>query len=133
MSIPNLFNKIKSSIGIDNIQIMYCLVIIGVAICSFLLGRVSCNFIKEDNFNINKEKGVISDISNADNVMSNSTTSDISTDKREEKRYVASKNGKMYYSIGCGGAKRIKPENEIWFSSKTEAESSGYKESTSCK
>jgi len=47
--------------------------------------------------------------------------------------YVGSKTGKIYHLPWCSGAKRIKEENKIWFSSKTEAEQSGYAPAGNCK
>jgi hypothetical protein len=46
---------------------------------------------------------------------------------------VASKNGTKYYPLDCGGAKRIKEENKIWFANKEEAEKFGYSLSLTCK
>lgn len=45
---------------------------------------------------------------------------------------VASKNGARYYTPGCAGIKRIKPENLISFSSTAEAESAGYTKAKNC-
>lgn len=46
--------------------------------------------------------------------------------------YVGSINGTKYYPIGCSGANRIKPENQILFATQDEAEQSGYTQSTGC-
>ncbi len=46
--------------------------------------------------------------------------------------YVGSVNGTKYYPIGCSGASRIKPENQILFATMEEAEGSGYTQSTTC-
>lgn len=46
---------------------------------------------------------------------------------------VAAKTGKSYYSPSCGGAKRIKEENKVWFASSALAEAAGYTASKSCK
>ena len=48
-------------------------------------------------------------------------------------KYVASKNGKLYYPVNCKGANRIKPDNRVWFDTVTDAEKSGYTPSSSCK
>lgn len=41
--------------------------------------------------------------------------------------YVGSKNGTKYYaSPSCSGAKRIKPENYLWFTSAEDAQIQGY-------
>ena len=46
--------------------------------------------------------------------------------------YIASKNGTSYHLPTCPGAKQIKPENKIEFTSKEEAESRGYKPAANC-
>ena len=47
--------------------------------------------------------------------------------------YVASKSGKSYHLPWCAGAKQIKEENKIYFSSKAEAEAAGYAPAKNCK
>lgn len=41
-------------------------------------------------------------------------------------KYVGSKNGTKYYLPTCGSAKRIKPENYIWFNTVEDATLQGY-------
>lgn len=48
-------------------------------------------------------------------------------------QYVASKNGTKYYLPSCSGAKRIKEENKVYFSSKEEAEAQGLEPAKNCK
>lgn len=133
MSIHNLVDKIKSQLGIDNTTILYLCIIIGVGISSFGLGRLSVNdkIYKEDDIMGTETESLLSDQGGSVNKIQ--TIEETKGQQQREKRYVASKNGKMYYSIGCSGAKRIKPENEVWFSTKEEAEKSGYKLSLTCK
>ncbi len=127
MSINHFLNKIKGYLGVDNFHIVFSLIIIGVALSSFALGRISVEMNKDNedkevkNYTIknSEEKGIEGE--------------DFSTNDKEEKKYVASKNGKLYYSLNCSGASRIKEENQIWFSSKDEAEKTGYSFATSCK
>ncbi len=40
--------------------------------------------------------------------------------------YMGSKNGTKYYTPGCPGSKRIKPENYIWFQTAEDAIVQGY-------
>ena len=40
--------------------------------------------------------------------------------------FVASKNGAKYHWPWCSFAKKIKPENQVWFKSETEAQKAGY-------
>lgn len=46
---------------------------------------------------------------------------------------VASKSGTKYHFPWCSGAKTIKEENKIYFSSKEEAEKAGYTPAGNCK
>lgn len=46
--------------------------------------------------------------------------------------YMASKNGTKYYLPTCGSAKRIRPENVVWFQTKAEAEAAGYGPAANC-
>jgi len=39
---------------------------------------------------------------------------------------VASKNGTKYHWPWCSSAKKIKPENQVWFKSEAEAQTAGY-------
>ncbi len=47
--------------------------------------------------------------------------------------YIGSKNGTKYHLPWCPGAKQIKEENKIFFTSKSEAEDAGYTPSANCK
>lgn len=131
MSIHNFANKIKSKMGIDNITIFYLLIIIGVAIGSFGLGRISApEGVKEANNRPNSTKEGLVVANKSNTIVEGDLIPQLG---QKEKKYVASKNGKMYYTPNCGGASRIKSENEIWFSSKEDAEKSGYVLSSTCK
>ncbi|MCX6753992.1 MAG: hypothetical protein NTV03_02985 [Candidatus Nomurabacteria bacterium] len=126
MSINDFMNKIKGKIGIDSMTLVCFCIIVLVSLGSFGLGRLSVAKIdnvdqlnvKEEGINISKKEGDMTEAFSA---------------VPKEKLYVASKNGKLYYSLGCTGAKRIAPKNEVWFASSIDAEKSGYTLSTSCK
>lgn len=128
MSIHNLTNKIKSLLMTDPTRLIYPLIIIGVGICSFGLGRLSTygsSYLQDEGNIVIIEK---------DNLLQNDSEEIINTDEKDlEKKFVASKNGKMYYPKGCGAANRIKAENEVWFNTENEALKSGYQRSSSCK
>ena len=46
--------------------------------------------------------------------------------------YVASKNGSAYHLTTCPGAKQIKESNKVYFYTKEEAESAGYRPAGNC-
>jgi hypothetical protein len=123
MSINDFLNKIKDKMPIDNTMIMYLCIIVGVGVSSFCLGRISMDS------NINKNQ--TNDKTKIEGSIGNQK--DMTTEFSKKKMYIASKNGKMYYSLGCSGANRIKQENQIWFSTAMEAEKSGYAMSSTCK
>lgn len=133
MSINDFLNKIKGEMDIDRTTLLCLLVIILVGLGSFGLGRLSLegkqekDDIKLEYKNLPVVKG---EIGKSEESKINEIDNNIFT---KEKMYVASKNGKLYYSTTCSGAKRIKPENELWFSTSSEAEDSGFTLSKSCK
>ena len=46
--------------------------------------------------------------------------------------YVGSRNGTKYHLPDCSGAKRIKPENQVWFATKEQATAAGYTPAANC-
>lgn len=52
--------------------------------------------------------------------------SNTSTENKNGGAYMGSKNGTKYYTPGCPGASRIKPENYVWFQSAEDATLQGY-------
>jgi hypothetical protein len=129
MSIPNLFHKIKAYTGIDKQTALFLCIIIGVGMCSFGLGRLSV-----DNSIVQDEDIIIKTSQNSPIEGQNTLNGIDGLDNGEiaDRRYVASKNGKLYYSKNCSGASRIKIENQIWFSTKEDAEKSGFTLASSC-
>ena len=126
MIINNFFNKIKSNYNIDNITIIYVFVIIGVGLSSFFLGRLSVNNTQIRDTSIS--------IINTKESLSPTVNNNITNYKQtKEKRYLASKNGKLYYPVLCNGANRILEKNRVWFESQSEAEKLGYTLSSNCK
>jgi hypothetical protein len=130
MSINDFSNKIKGKLGIDSTTIMCLFVLILVAVSSFGLGRLSTyssnsSDTKPDNESIQVVKSEIGKSGEAEILSEDGV--------QEKKMYVASKNGKLYYSIGCSGAKRISEKNAIWFASANDAEKAGYSIASSCK
>lgn len=132
MSINDFMNKIKGQINIDRTNILLILILVLVGVSSFGLGRLSAlegsknDLSILDNKNVKSVKEEIGKSSLGENTLENNDV------LSNQKMYVASKNGKIYYSSSCTGASRIKPENQMWFSSKEEAEDSGYTLAKSC-
>ena len=127
MSIHDIGSKIKGRLGLDHIALINMVVIVLVGICAFGLGRISAQSPKIDESIAILDSQAVpykSPISSFIKEDTNSTT---------KGQYLASKNGKLYYNVGCSGANRIKEENKIWFNTKEEAESRGLTMSSTCK
>ena len=131
MSINDFLNKIKGKYTIDVTTLVCLCVIILVGVGSFGLGRLSVSSTQNNDKNIKIEGESVNSYTKEREEIIPSTIDTITNTK--ERMYVASKNGKMYYTLSCAGAKRIKPENEVWFATTTEAEKAGYKLSSTCK
>ena len=133
MSINDFTDKIKGKIGLDvNTLVCLCIMVL-VGFASFGLGRLSMlNNVDKSNFKLENESTslVKEEIGNSILVEKDNALDPYLTKKR---MYVASKNGKLYYSLGCSGAKRILTKNEIWFATSSEAEKAGFTLSASCK
>ncbi len=137
MSIHDISNKIKAIIPIDIDSILMCCLVIFVGISAFFLGRLSVqkNDLKIDNYNqsntignnITAQASSYSVYKKTTGNKSNSNISNLSNGI-----YVASKRGKLYYRVGCGGAKNIVEINKIYFNSSLEAERAGYSPAKKC-
>ncbi len=115
-----------------NDQLFYGLVVILVGITSFGLGRASLF----ETVQIEPVIQMIEPITltaNAVNSNSSSTVqNNISQTTNTQKPFLASKNGTRYYLSSCSGAKRIKSENIVYFSTREAAESAGYTKAINC-
>ena len=103
--------------------------VVAVSTTSFLLGRMSVD-----------ENAVPTDSVQAAGVSMNAGEGNSSQDLAlpvastpVEGGYVASKSGTKYHLPWCAGAKQIKEENKIWFTTKEEAEKAGYSPAANCK
>ncbi|MDP3785018.1 MAG: Ada metal-binding domain-containing protein [bacterium] len=99
-------------------EIILVITIVLVALIGFGLGRLSVS--KENKFPIRIQ----------DSIQEANVISSVKTPKAA--LLVGSKNSRVYHFPWCSGAQRIKEENKIYFSSKEEAEKTGYKPAANC-
>jgi len=126
-------NKIKGRIGIDSTTLVCLCIIILVGLSSFGLGRLSVlNISSEEDIKLENTNDYIVKEEIGKRVKVESSIDNVESNFKERK-YLASKNGKLYYTVSCSGASRIREENKVWFATSTEAEKAGYSLSTSCK
>lgn len=105
--------------------------IILIAIISFNLGKI--NALRQTPIKISEGANIYKTLPNfpAKNLGGQAATS---KPQPTDLRVVVSKNSssKKFHFSWCSGAKRIKPENQIWFNSAQEAESRGYSLAGNC-
>ncbi|MCA9361104.1 hypothetical protein KC845_00950 [Candidatus Kaiserbacteria bacterium] len=132
-SIQDKFNKFKALLVEDSLFYSGLILLIGAT--SFGLGRLSV----VDSSHI---VGPVVDIEQSAMVTVSPPTAKaevtdpinpVSSEPVSEKAYVGSKNGSKYHLLSCPGAKQIKEENKVYFSSIAEAESKGYTPAGNCK
>jgi hypothetical protein len=112
--------KLKSLI--QNDQIFFSLLVIFVGIISFGLGRLTVSATDQDI----KPKVTFSNTKVDDN------TENTDQPAQNKALYIGSKTGTKYHLSTCPGAKQIKSDNQITFTSKEEAEAAGYKPAANC-
>ena len=146
-SIQDSLRKIKDffkSLTAEDIYIV--LIIILVAIGSFGLGRFSRVEEGREKVSIHYPQvlpaqtglqgaGAASALNfyeNTSSYVSENTSDNIPEISSSENKFVGSKNSDKYHYPWCSGAKRIKEENKVWFSSREEAKAAGYVPAGNC-
>lgn len=125
----NKISQIKNWVKDNQADIILVIGIILIALISFGLGRLTAPKIV-------KEPVVIEEpVSNQSAAISSQLTATSSEEEinitsqatsSEKDIIVASKYGKKYHWPWCTWAKKIKPENQVWFKSEEEAKKAGY-------
>ena len=124
MSIQELYAKINHILQDENERLFSALLIILVAVASFGLGRLSVH---------TPQRAASAETRVENKNIEQTTKNEITTPADTYAgNYVASKNSDKYHLPWCGGAARIKPENQIWFTTKEEAEAAGYSPAGNC-
>lgn len=133
MSIKESLEKIKPFYPI--------LLIVTVSVVFFYLGRISA--IKGDGGGITIDYPRVSETATVINSTMNSTsTKSVASSTSPQTgtssltpsgAVIGSKSGKKYYFPWCGTVKRIKPENQVHFSSIEEAKKAGFVAGGNCK
>jgi hypothetical protein len=129
MSIEYFRQKINSIKNIlNNKDILIIIIILLTSFASFGLGRMSIIEDNKKSIYIESSASVVK--SHKDNDSIDNITKVKNTDAH---LYIASKSGTKYHFPWCSGAKRIKEDNKVWFSTKDEAEKAGYTPARNCK
>ncbi len=136
MSIQDIRNKIKGVHENSPNILPISAIIILVGFGSFILGRLSVNMSTDGN-HVSiidlKSNLPINSNPNSNSLPLLSSASDYKTSSNNPfGMYIASKNGKLYYTKECKAAQRLSEKTKISWSTKEEAESAGYTFAESC-
>lgn len=129
MSINHFLDKIKGKGAIDRKTVMFLCMLLGLGMAAFgYVEQLSAPSSGPDSEIVfTQTPGTTALV--APDTQTASSYSPVSS----AKNFVASKNGKLYYSATCSGANRILPKNQIWFQASDQAEKLGYTLAASCK
>ncbi len=133
MSIHNITEKIKSLRRGLHESTITVVVIVLVSLGSFFLGRFSNSKNIDENKVLSDNKIIDSktNVENSDEIIE--YTKKVPQVNKEEGKYLASKNGKMYYPVSCKSASRIKEKNRVYFINENDAKYLGYRKAENCK
>lgn len=123
--LPDYLKKVKSWIESNKSDIIASAFIFLAGMGGFGMGRLSVLWQDKTPLEIREpEQGSEAAVSSV-----------VSSNPRQagtQGKFVGSQSGAAYHFPWCPGAQRIKETNKIWFATKEEAESSGYKPAGNC-
>jgi len=138
-----MLSQFQNFVKDNQADIVLVISIILIALISFGLGRLTAPEIVKEPVTIEEplssQSAAISgqltsttteEILGQENIERQGNTEIASTSSNETSNekgiIVASKYGKKYHWPWCSWAKKIKPENQVWFKSEAEAQKAGY-------
>lgn len=134
--IAEYIQKIKGFVAEWQDKIVLIVGVILIALISFGLGMLYNREISKEPIIIEEpiqHRTVDSQEKKPNNAAENSAAdAQKQINEPQTEAVVASRNGTKYHLPSCPGAKQIKPENKITFSSPQEAEAAGYEPASNC-
>jgi hypothetical protein len=115
--------KIKQFLSYSKIDdVMWVLIIMFVALCSFSLGMIyeRRQYNEQNPITIQYSKEALDMWNNYQSI------------NQQHQNFFASKNGSIVYPMDCSAGNRVKEENRVYFSELEQAFEQGYRESDSC-
>lgn len=127
-------SQFKSWVKDNQADVVLVIGIILIALISFGLGRLtSPGLVKESVVEIEEPADSQPAAISSQFTATTTEKESLQTTDSQKGLIVASKNGKYYHWPWSSWAKRIKPENQIWFKNEGEAQVAGYKPASNFK
>lgn len=120
-NIPEILRSRKTK------EYILIITIVLLGVLSFGLGRLSAADSKPYPVTL------CEDVNKPEATLQNEASVVTALSPQETGQYVGSKNGTVYHLPWCSGAKRIREDNKVWFTTKAEAEAAGYRPAANCK
>lgn len=137
--IPEHTQKVKRWISDNKIDLLTAAIIFLIGMASFGLGRLSVSLPQKESIRLedpwSPDGTGVSAIPVAgafSEPMSSNSPNTVSPAALKNGSFVASKSGSTYYAVWCSGVSRIREENKVWFQTKEEAKSQGYRPAKNC-
>jgi len=129
--LSNIQEKIKYFVEDNKSDLLVAVAVFLVGLGGFGLGRLSAIWSEKKPITIiqNQEENTEALRPTLDR---QNIASVVSAIQNKHGKYIASKSGTAYHFPWCAGAQKIKEANKIWFNTKEEAESRGYKPAGNC-
>lgn len=140
-SMKNMLTKIIDKVKKRQMDIFLIFCIILISIISYNLGQI--NSLKKTPITVGESSNLKADIYQATGTKTSNQNIQNTKyspteragnipDTKLDTRVVVSKNSDKYHYSWCSGAKRIKPENQIWFDNESLAQKAGYTLAGNC-
>ncbi len=126
--LSDFIKNVKSWAGERRSDLITAAFIFLTGMAGFGLGRLSVLWVSKQPITIEEDGG----FETREKTNSPSTNQEASILESAKGQFVASKSGTSYHYPWCPGAQKIKEQNKIWFQSKEDAESGGYKPAGNC-
>ncbi|MBX4211427.1 MAG: hypothetical protein KW806_01350 [Candidatus Yanofskybacteria bacterium] len=133
--VTNILTKIRDFVKQHYFELFVLACIICIAVISYNIGQMHA--LKKTPVKIGENAAILQALGAQSDqkaliLEAGAATSKLTPVPPRDQRVVVSKSGKVYHFSWCSGAKRIKPENQIWFESEALAQQAGYTLAGNC-
>lgn len=104
-------------------KVIFVILVSTIAILSFYVGMLKGREYQSQGVVLACDDTILTPLKITSPTVSAQPT--VSQDEEQE-MFAGSKNGTKYYTPGCAGLERIKPENRVWFKTAEDAVLQGY-------
>ncbi len=111
-----------------NYKLIFGMLLIAIVVLAFYVGYLEGEQGRQGAVTLSCDEKILSALAIPSAALANSEPEENipTAEASSTGKFAGSKNGTKYYTPGCSGLDRIKPENLIWFESEEDATLQGY-------